>query len=1123
MAPSTTKAEDLAILKSTVETTLELITKLSDFSESSTEDKPTDVNALDLANDTASLIRAHSTKLSLLIINKPFTPSAIAKVLRELVAGPLPGLASSVELCNAAKYTKTLSAELKWHAKKVFREFGVLVRAIPLDGNILSEDAKNGTGKTEGKGSLASTGVVWQACDGVIELKKLGVAGVVIKMAEDYRELIEDALWELQEWGELTSDADEEDPVSGSGDEEDAQAAFDNMFEAQKHIPVEDPDKIRPRFESSVKRLRLVTLMYQAVVKRRFKTLPPLPHPVLPSELKAKSSEDSGIVSTLDEVMDILKKIPEITDELATAFYSLDGVEIDKRMKECFFTGFAAVELLIKNWEGENDEFTIWVSALNHILSMVLILKGLKIPACHEERLVICTIPTCVVLHLNQNYNTHNIRTLQKPAPAQKYPFPLCYPHPVCSILSVFLHNLYPFVSLCPLFPYSSLLRSKEISLSNSSVPSFQQVLNPVMSFLQRQEQCTIKMPNLLLRATLSPEQRLRYAQQQFASLPTHWNRVYIASLDKVHGIDSSEAIKVTWPLDPVDLYRATEGGDDGSDRNGGSDVDGGRERFEGVQQGGDDDDPDEGQDRGQEPQRGRDDGNSEGEQTRNQEPQQGGVLHSPASGNGKPQQGPTTDTDDSDAGEGNEPSNNSPNDYLDPDELYSGDSGISDDTDDSDSLDLPSNRNFLENLPKVYADARSKPMKPTSNGESPHPNASDELGPSSTDSSVIGTPSASRNLPDFNSSPPMGLSLQATASTSDEDIPPPPNILPGTSPAENSTLQATVDDFFASLEDELNYSAPVLPGRLSPDELRTMNRVFGIFPGDKGRLEGRGGLEALNDSNPVKDGPKGRYPIEDNGAPVLNPLPKKPKEKDPNPPLNDREGPNPAPPENDPARSNKKGNQIVYNTRYVQLSFNDVKSIIGNVDMSIYEPEMVLLEVFPKWWKLSLTPHVVNTYVKMICRHINEMRVQDNKGPTPWIHHPAEEDESLVPLNRPPDMSTWVEDSRNVDRFGLEEEFVFPEMIASLAPPSPRVDPEDPWVDFPSVATIDINLLHDAYEWKLEEPFQRGVTQFPGLDIPAFQKKNMEQLDYIFVPDLKIPPPHDNSIPQYVPSRNLF
>jgi hypothetical protein len=198
-------------------------------------------------------------------------------------------------------------------------------------------------------------------------------------MAEDYRELIEDALWELQEWGEEGSDADEDDPTVESGDEDDAQAAVDNMFEAQRHIPSDDPEKIRPRFESSLKRLRLVMLMYQAVVKRRFKTLPCLPHPELPPETKAKGNEDPGIVRTVDEVMDVLKKIPEITDELASAFYSLDGKEIDKRMDECFSTGFAAAELLVENWEGQKDEFSTWVGRLRELLGIQELIMARRI------------------------------------------------------------------------------------------------------------------------------------------------------------------------------------------------------------------------------------------------------------------------------------------------------------------------------------------------------------------------------------------------------------------------------------------------------------------------------------------------------------------------------------------------------------------------------------------------------------------------------------------------------------------------------------------------------------------------------------------------------------------------
>jgi hypothetical protein len=371
MADSTSKAEkDLATLKSTVTTISTLITQLQTTASSTDAkgvEKDSNVNALDLAHDTASLIKAHSTKLSLLIINKPFTATAITTVLRELISGPLPGLASSIEICNAVKYTKAMSEELQWRAKKLFTELGALITAIPLDGKVLNEEQKNGS-LAEGKGSLAATGTVWEACDKIMELKTMGVGGLCIKKAEEYRDLVKDALEELQEWGEEESsdNEDEDDEAAGSADEEgagiSAQDAVDEMFASQHHIPSADPEKIRPRLESSLKRIRLVALMYAAVIKRRFKTLPYLPHPSLPPELKAKSDEDPGIVSCLDEVLDLLKKIPDITDELANAFYELDSQEIDKRMSECFFTAFSAVQLLITNWEGQKDEFSTWVS-----------------------------------------------------------------------------------------------------------------------------------------------------------------------------------------------------------------------------------------------------------------------------------------------------------------------------------------------------------------------------------------------------------------------------------------------------------------------------------------------------------------------------------------------------------------------------------------------------------------------------------------------------------------------------------------------------------------------------------------------------------------------------------------
>lgn len=372
MAETGSKDErDLAALKATVSTASTLISQLQ-FTVPATEKSGNQIdgNALDLAHDTASLIRAHTTKLSLLIINKPFTPTAISTILRELVAGPLPGLASAIELCTAGQYTKAMSTELQYRARKVFSDLGTLVQAIPLNGQILSDDAKNGTGTEKGKGSLAITGTIWEACDGVMELKSLGVAGLVIKKVEEYKDLLKDALEELQEWAVEESDGEDGEDVE---EEDPAQAEVDNIFGSQRHIPSDDPESIRPRLEASMKRLRLLILMYQAVVKRRLKAVPHLPHHDLSPEVKAKSGEGPGIVNCLDELLEVLKKIPDITDELASAFYELDTKEIDKRMDQCFFTGFAAAELLVENWKGEKDEFSSWVcSSVFHACELML-------------------------------------------------------------------------------------------------------------------------------------------------------------------------------------------------------------------------------------------------------------------------------------------------------------------------------------------------------------------------------------------------------------------------------------------------------------------------------------------------------------------------------------------------------------------------------------------------------------------------------------------------------------------------------------------------------------------------------------------------------------------------------
>ncbi|KAK4187073.1 hypothetical protein QBC35DRAFT_499759 [Podospora australis] len=329
------------------------------------------LDALSLAYDSATLIKAHATKVSLLIINEPFTPTAITKVLRELVAVPIPGLVSSAQVCTPERYTQLIQQELAWRVSRVLRELKALLSRIPDDGKVLVDAKRNASaGAAGGQGSIAATGLLWAACDDLMAFSKKGFAGNLVHKADQLRDTLKDVMEELKEWGEETGEKegeDDDDDDDEDGDDgvaqvtaglsssslsstSNTQAMLDSLMDSQQYIPRDDPDKIRERLESCLKRLRLTTLLYQATVKRRLKTLPHVP-----------PASGQNVTGRLDEVFALLKGIPERFESLAMAFYELDPFEIDRVMDQCFFDAFAASELLAKPWDGrQKDEFTDW-------------------------------------------------------------------------------------------------------------------------------------------------------------------------------------------------------------------------------------------------------------------------------------------------------------------------------------------------------------------------------------------------------------------------------------------------------------------------------------------------------------------------------------------------------------------------------------------------------------------------------------------------------------------------------------------------------------------------------------------------------------------------------------------
>lgn len=362
MAPPPSDA--LESLDSLVQTASALLRNLQaalldvqkDASKSTPSESSAPVDALALAHDSASLIRAHVTKLSLLIINEPFTPTAISSVIRHLQSGPVPAIASAVEACSPDRYSATVRKDLALQCRRVLAELHELLQIIPKDGKALV--ASKASGKASGKeGSIQVTAILWSACDDVIKLTKLGAGSLFAEKTRQWGDMLKDILEELKEWGqeepdELDDDADDDDDVNDLADhlghaQISAQDMIDDLMNSHHSIPHDDPHGIRPRLESTLKRLRLIVLLYGAVRVRRFN--------------KVSLPGQPGVSSRLDQLACVLEKLPERFEDLAGAFYELQPENIDAFLDRCLRDAITASELLAKDWDGADDAFTPWV------------------------------------------------------------------------------------------------------------------------------------------------------------------------------------------------------------------------------------------------------------------------------------------------------------------------------------------------------------------------------------------------------------------------------------------------------------------------------------------------------------------------------------------------------------------------------------------------------------------------------------------------------------------------------------------------------------------------------------------------------------------------------------------
>ncbi|KAL4937400.1 hypothetical protein BDV06DRAFT_203003 [Aspergillus oleicola] len=351
-----------------LKTTLSLVEQFqSTLSTHPTNSNPADDNdksddPLPLLSAASAALKSHVTKLSLLTITSPFTPSAITTILSTLNDSVLPSLVTATLLITPSSHTKAFQSEIRILASAALKETSLLAKEVQV---VADEKAdKKSLDKTEKDTVTVAAGRVWDTCDVLVDIAAKGVIGFVVRRAEEYRDLLRDAVEEIEQWDPEEDDdffddlLGEEGPGAGKdrddddGDDEDDE---DEDIAAQQ-----------ARKKDALRILKPVAQIYPAIISNRLKEGP--------------ASLAPANVGTLESLLKNLQQIPNHIDEVAGALYEDDVEKYASQLKKAKGCAFKAIELVTLPWASKlnsnaqddaGDKFTTWSKTWTKVIEEV--------------------------------------------------------------------------------------------------------------------------------------------------------------------------------------------------------------------------------------------------------------------------------------------------------------------------------------------------------------------------------------------------------------------------------------------------------------------------------------------------------------------------------------------------------------------------------------------------------------------------------------------------------------------------------------------------------------------------------------------------------------------------------
>ena len=207
-----------------------------------------------------------------------------------------------------------------------------LLASIPRD--------EHGIDKTRGRDTLASTGVLWAECDKMMALGLGGLTKIAAERVEEYHGLLKDAIAELEHW----------DP------DEDSESDTDSLTSNNENVKDLSLSPLAASRNRTLANLRIIRVLYPAIVKRRVLTFPNIT-----SSTTAESLPSLLHIRIFDELIDHTKRFTEETDEIAGALYEGEEEEVENRLSVLRGMAKICAEEIRLGWGGNEDEFTSWV------------------------------------------------------------------------------------------------------------------------------------------------------------------------------------------------------------------------------------------------------------------------------------------------------------------------------------------------------------------------------------------------------------------------------------------------------------------------------------------------------------------------------------------------------------------------------------------------------------------------------------------------------------------------------------------------------------------------------------------------------------------------------------------